>query len=227
MRHRLVWFARWVLMGAPLLLLMAGCNGGFGAFQEGVGDTPNRPPLSAFRILGEPGLQFTAEVSDADSTWQVRGAIPLNVIIVNNLTPVRMIATKLSGGSGILSVQLTLGFVVEDVASTADPYGSATLQNNPLYPGTAPPPPLANPDVRLFVKGPPTERFAGLFEDSVKGFEISDRAPALFLFDNPDGAIDASITQIQNLGLFDVDLLLNGAVVAHATGGPTITIRQP
>jgi hypothetical protein len=227
MRRRLVSFARWAPMGAALLLLMPGCNGGFGAFQQGVGNTPNQPPLSAFRILGEPGLQFTAEVSDADATWEVRGAIPLSVVIVNNVTPVRMIATKLSGDNGILSIQLTEGFVVENVSSTADPYGSAMLQNNPDHPGGAPPPLAASPDLRMFVKGPPTERFAGLFEDRKQGFEISDRAPTLFLFDNPDGAVDATITQIQDLGPFDVDLLLGGVVVAHESGGPTIVIRQP
>ena len=208
-------------------MLMPGCNGGFGAYEEGVGGTPNHPPLAAFRILGEPGLQFTAEVSDADATWQVRGAIPLSVVIVNNVTPVRMIATKLSGGSGILSIQLTAGFVVEEISSTADPYGTAMLQNNPRNPGSDPSPPLASPDVRMFVKGPPTERFAGLFEDRKTGFELDDRAPTLFLFDNPDGAVDASITQIQDLGPFDVDLLLNGVVVAHAHGGPTVILRQP
>ena len=227
MRRRLVSFVRWALMGALLLLLIPGCNGGFGAFQEGVGNTPNRPPLSAFRILGEPGLQFTAEVSAADATWQVRAAIPLSIVIVNNVTPVRMIATKLSSGSGILSIQLTDGFLVRDISSTSDPYGTAMLQNNPMHPGAAPPAPPANPDVRMFVKGPLTERFAGLFEDSKKGFEISDRAPTLFLFDNPNGAVDASVTQIQDLGPFDIDLLLNGVVVAHESGGPTVIIRQP
>ncbi|HLX36139.1 MAG TPA: hypothetical protein VKR29_00005, partial [Candidatus Binataceae bacterium] len=169
----------------------------------------------------------SAEISDNDATWELRGAIPLSIVIVNNTTPVRMIATKLSGGTGILSIQLTDGFVVEDISSTADPYGTAMAQNNPTHPGGEPAPPAADPDVRMFVKGPPTERFAGLFEDSKQGFEISDRAPTLFLFDNPNGPVDATITQIQNLGPFNVDLLLNGVVVAHEHGSPTIVIRQP
>jgi hypothetical protein len=153
--------------------------------------------------------------------------VPMNVVIVNNTTPVRMIATKLSGDAGILSLQLTLGFQVRDTASTNDPYGTASLQNNPMHPGFTPPPPLANPDIRLYVKGPLTERFSGLLEDSKQAFIISDRAPAIFLFEQPNGLVDASLTQIQNLGPFSVDLLVNGAVVAMAHGGPTVIIRQP
>ncbi|HLI80723.1 MAG TPA: hypothetical protein VKV03_12120 [Candidatus Binataceae bacterium] len=226
MRDRLLWFRRLALLSA-MVLLMPGCNSGFGAFQEGVGNTPNRPPLAALRVLGQPGLQFSAQISDADATWGVRAAVPLSIVIVNNVTPVRMVATKQSGGNGLLSLQLTSGFVVVATSATSDPYGTVSLQNNPTHPGFAPPPPDANPDVRLFVRGPLTERFAGLFEDSVKGFEISDRAPTLFLFDNPDGAVDATVTQIQTLGPFDLELLLNGIVVATAHGGPTVTIRQP
>ena len=209
------------------VLVIAGCNGGFGAFQLGVGDTPNHPPLAALRILGQPGLQFTALVSDADATWEVHGAVPLSVVVINNQTPVRMIATKLSGGTGILSLQLTSGFTVVNTSSTDSPYGSAWLQNTAARPGFAPPPALAAPDVRLFVRGPLTERFAGLLEDSKQGFDISDRAPTLFLFDHPDGAVDATVTQIQNRGPFDLELLFNGVVVARARGGPTVTIRQP
>lgn len=217
----------WAWAGAIAALILPGCNQGFGAFQAGVGNTPNKPPLAAFRILGQKGLQFSALVSDASTSWQIGGAVPMNIIIVNNQTPVRLIATKQSGGSGILSLQLTLGFVVQDVSSTSDPYGTASIQSNPSHPGFAPPPAPANPDVRLFVKGPLSERFSGVFEDKNIAFLLSDRAPALVLFDHPDGAVDATVAQIQNLGPFNVDLLFNGAVVAHATGGPTVTIRQP
>lgn len=226
MRYRSRSLHQWMLMVAALLLV-TGCNSGFGAFQEGVGDTPNKPPLAALRVLGQPGLQFSAMVSDANATWEVRAAVPLSVVIVNNTTPVRMIATKQSGGSGLLSLQLTSGFTVVSISSTSEPYGTAWLQNNPDRPGSEAPPPAANPDVRLFVKGPLSERFAGLFEDSENGYEISDRAPTLFLFDSPDGAVDATVTQIQDLGPFELELLFNGVIVAQERGGPTVTIRQP
>ena len=227
MRPGLRCFQWWALALAMLAVVLPGCNQGFGAFQAGVGNTPNKPPLAAFRILGQPGLQFSAIVSDTTSTWQIRGAIPMNIIIINNQTPVRMIATKQSPGGGILSLQLTLGFKVLDVSSTSDPFGTASLQNNPQHPGFAPPPPPANPDVRLFVKGPLAERFSGIFEDQDTAFIVSDRVPALFLFESPNGAVDATVTQIQNFGPFNMDLLFNNGVVAHASGGPTVTIRQP
>jgi hypothetical protein len=146
---------------------------------------------------------------------------------VNNQTPVRMIVTKQNGGSGILSVQLTVGFNVQAISSTNDPYGVTSIQNSLFRPGFMPAPPPANPDVRLFVRGPAAERYSGLFEDKETAFILSDRAPTLVLFDNPNGAVDATLTQIQNFGPFSVDLLLDGAVVAHASGGPTLTIRQP
>jgi hypothetical protein len=216
-----------VWMGAVVATLLSGCSQGLGAFQTGVGNTPNSPPLAAFRILGQFGMPFTALVSDAHSSWKISGAVPMNVIIINNQTPVRMIVTKQSLGNGILSVQLTVGFTVQDVSSTSDPYGTTSIQNNLTNPGFDPPPPLANPDVRLFIKGPPSERFSGLFEDTTTGFTLNDRVPAMFLFESPDGAVDATLQQIQNLGPFNVDLFLNGDVVAHVTGSPVVTIRQP
>jgi hypothetical protein len=236
MRRAMLSILRWAVAAVVLTQILPGCNNGFGAFQLGVGNTPNRPPLAAFRVLGQFGMQFSALVSDADESWNVSGAIPMNVIIINNqsvpgctCSPVRMIATKQSPGNGILSIQLTLGFQVRSIASTSDPFGVASLQNNLKTPGFEPPPPLATgtDDVRLFIRGPITERFSGLFEDSTTAFLLDDRAPALFLFDHPDGAVDASVTQIQNLGPLDIDLLLGGAVVAHEVGGPTVNIRQP
>lgn len=210
-----------------MALVSSSCSQGLGAFQVGVGNTPNSPPLAAFRVLGQFGLPFSAIISDANSTWQVSGSVPMNIIIINNLTPVRLIATKQSAGNGILSLQLTVGFSVLDVASTSDSYGTASIQNGVANPGFKPPPPAANPDVRMFIKGPLSERFSGLFEDTTTGFELSDRAPALVLFESPDGAVDATLDQIQNLGPFNVDLFLNGDIVAHVTGSPVVTIRQP
>jgi len=215
------------LAGAILALILPGCNQGLGAFQAGVGNTPNSPPLAAFRVLGQFGMQFSGLVSDSTSSWPISGSIPMNIIIVNNQTPVRMIVAKQSGGSGILSLQLTVGFTVQAVSSTADPYGTASIQNNATRPGFAAPPPAANPDVRLFMKGPLSERFNGLFEDRTTGFILSDRGPALVLFESPIGAVDATLQQIQSLGPFNIYLFLNGSVVAHATGAPVVTIKQP
>lgn len=212
-----------------LSIRLAGCSGGIGAFQAGVGNTPNRPPGTAFRVLGQVGMPFSAILSDSTNSWQIQGAVPLNIILVNQaaFAPTRLIATKQSAGNGILSLQLTVGFTIRTISSTSEPYGTATLQSAPAEPGFAPPPPLANPDVRLLVKGPLTERFSGLFEDRIQGHILSDRAPALVLFEQPNGPVDATLSQIQNLGPFDVVLILNGVQIGpEVHGGPTVTIRE-
>ncbi len=207
---------------------VAGCNGsGLGAFTTGVGNTPDRTPGTTFRILGDVGTRFSGYVSDTRSTWPLSGTVPLNVIVLNNDLPIKMSLTKQSTGHGILSIQLTVGFKVRQVASTSQPFGTVTLQTSPTSPGFSPPPPAANPDARFFVKGPLGERFQGLVEDTQTAYDISDRAPALFIFDQPVGKVDASFEQIQKLGQFTVDLILNGTVVATVTGAPTVSIKQP
>lgn len=216
-----------VAMLIALAVGAAGCNQGLGAFTLGVGNTPNNPPGVAFRVLGQVGLPFSAIIYNTDSTWLIRGTVPMSVVMVNGNGPVKVIATKQAGGFGILSLQFTVGFRVVQVSSTSDPFGSVTVQSAATHPGFAPPPPMANPDVRVFVKGPATERFNGLIEDDRNGYTVSDRAPTLFLFDSPQNKVDATFRQVQNLGAFDVDLIVNGAVVDSVTGGPTVTVREP
>jgi hypothetical protein len=165
-------------------------------------------------------------VSDANSTWIVDGTIPLNIVLINNSTPVRITATKHASNNGILSVQLTAGFVVKGAVSTQAPYGVVTIQSNTFAPGFAPPPPPAPIDIRVVVRGPLGARFSGLVEDSANGFIVQDRAPAVFLFDSPSGPVDATIQQVQNFGPLDVLLMVNGAVVDHKTGFPTVTVKQ-
>lgn len=210
------------------LMGLAGCNGsGFGAFQTGVGSTPNRTPSTTFRILGDVGTRFTGFIADTRSTWPITGTIPLNVVVLNNDLPMKMTLTKQSSGHGILSIQLTVGYKVSQVASTSQPFGTVSLQTPSTAKGFSPPPAQANPDVRVFVKGPLGERFQGLVEDTQTAYDISDRSPVLFLFDQPVGKVDASFQQIQNLGPFVVDLIFNGEVVATTTGEPTVSIVQP
>lgn len=214
-------------MLVALALGPAGCNQGLGAFSLGVGNTPNNPPGVAFRILGQVGLPFSAIVYNSDATWLIRGSVPMSLVMVNGNGPVKVIATKGSASTGILSVQLTVGFSVSQISSTTDPFGVVSVQTHPTRPGLAPPPPMANPDVRVYVKGPVVERFSGLIEDSKTGYTVSDRAPTMFLFEAPQGKVDATMNQVQNLGPFAVDLLVNGAVVASASGGPSVTVREP
>jgi hypothetical protein len=216
-----------ILAGAMLLAGAVGCNQGFGAYSLGVGNTPNKPPGTSFRVLGDVGTRFSAVIYDATSTWTVQGVVPQDVIVVNATLPIKMIVTKQAPGNQLLSVELTVGFRVIEAASTSAPFGTATVQTDAVHPGFAPPPPAANPDIRFFVKGPMNERFSGMVEDTQQGYVINDRAPALFLFDQPVGKVDGVFTQIQNFGPFVIDLIINGQVVASATGGPTLSIKQP
>src|SRR5207253_10179141 len=131
------------------------------------------------------------------SRWIIRGTIPVAVVIVNNDTPVKVIATKQAPDFSTMSLQLTVGFTVQQVSSTTQPFGVVTLQTSTSAPGFDPPPPLASNDVRIFVKAPLAERFSGLIEDQDNAFIISDRSPTLFLFDSPNGRIDGLFNQIQ------------------------------
>ena len=212
-----------VLAIGALLVSTAACNNSLGGFSGSVGNTPKGPPISQFKILGTEGEPFSAVVSDARSSWQVSGTVPMEVAIVNNLPPDLMIATKQSGDSGILSIELINGARVVDVASTTQPFGSVSVQSGkPKGPA-----PGANPDLRIFVSGPAGERFTSLIEDLSKGFVLDNRAPSLFLFDSPNGTVTGTFDQVQNFGPFEISMFLNGTLVATASGGPHVVIQEP
>ncbi len=208
---------------AAILASSGACNNSLGGFSGAVGDTPKVPPVASFKILGTEGEAFSAVASNKTSSWQFSGNVPMDVAIVNNLTPDRMVATKQSGDNGILSVQLINGPKVIDVASTTQPFGVVSVQSG--KPRSIAP--AANPDLRIFVSGPAGERFSALIEDINKAFVVDDRAPALFLFDSPNGSVTGTFDQIQNFGPFEISMFLNGELVATATGAPHVVIMQP
>lgn len=217
---RIVAGAASVALLAPWL---AACNNSQGGFAGAVGNTPNNPPEAIFKILGTTGTGFTATVSDKRSSWQIQGNVPLGVTIVNDILPARMVATKLAGDNSLLSLQISRGAKVVELASTTAPFGNVSVQTGKLKTLA----PQANPDLRIFVVGPSGEHFNGLVEDKVNSFVVDDRAPSLFLFDTPNGKIDGIFNQIQNFGPFTVNMTLDGNVIATATGGPTVTIVEP
>jgi hypothetical protein len=204
-----------------LLVLVAACNNSQSGFSGNVGNTPNGPPITSYRILGTVGTPFSATVSNARSSWLISGNVPLSTAIVNNLLPVRIIANKLSSDRNLLSVQVFNGAQVVDVGSTTAPFGTVSIGKLE----TLSPP--ANPDLRINVTGPAGERFAGLIEDQTTAFFVEDRAPATYFFDSPDGTIVGQFFQIQNFGGFTINMTLNGNVIATANGGPNVTIVQP
>jgi hypothetical protein len=216
------------VFGAALVAVATSCNNSLSGFGGFVGNTPSVPPATTFKVLGDVGTPFTLTISNANSSWIVPGTIPLNVSIVNNTTPSRMIATKLAGNNNLMSLQIDNGGRIIAVSSTNAPFGVASVQTDNTLKTMSPP---ANPDVRIYVNGPFGERFQGLVEDSSVGFIINTRAPAVFLFDQPSGKIDGQFQQLQNFGSFSINLTFgphNGTdVVTTASGGPFVVIRQP
>jgi hypothetical protein len=208
---------------------LSACNNNYIGFAGYVGNTPPTSPETVFKVLGTVGTPFTLLISNARSSWQVQGNVPLNINIVNSpmingQTTARMVATKLSSDNNLLSLQITNGFTVMGAVSTSAPYGTITAQTVTPLTQIAP---HAQPDVRIFVFGPAGERFSGLVEDSQIGYLVNQRVPALFLFDSPNGKIDGQFTQIQSFGPFAINMTYNGVVVATAKGFPFVVIRQP
>ena len=208
---------------------LSACNNNYIGFAGFVGNTKPTAPETIFRVLGTLGTPFTLLISNPRSSWQVSGAVPLNVVIINNdevngAAVARLVATKLSSDNNLLSLQIANGFNVLAASSTSAPYGTVSIQTGTPLQQIAPP---ANPDLRIFVFGPAGERFSGLIEDSQVGFVVNQRVPALFLFDSPNGKVDGNFTQIQSFGPFAINMTLAGKVVATAHGFFNVIIREP
>src|SRR5262249_59585590 len=138
-------------LAAVLCVSVAACNNSLGGFGGFVGNTAPVPPSTGFKVLGNIGTPFTLTISNANSSWIVPGSIPLNVWIVNNQTPVRMIATKLANDNSLMSLEVDNGGVILNLQSTSAPYGVVSVQTG----GTiATLQPQAIPDLRIYVNGP-------------------------------------------------------------------------
>src|SRR4029077_13618946 len=125
------------------MISVASCNNNQGGFSGSVGNTPNGPPLTSYRILGTPGTPFTATVSNARSSWTLQGNIPLSMIICNNVLPARIIPTKTSSDANLMSVEIINVSHLLETASTEAPFGIVSLQTGGQ---TIPIAPHANPD---------------------------------------------------------------------------------
>jgi len=193
--------------------------GGFGGCVTG--DVVS--PQTTFQILGDVGTPFTALISDTKASYVINGTVPLSVVLVNEHPPIRMDATKTANDSALLSLEILLGTKIRQIASTEAPFGTVSVQTNTLTAIA----PAAGYDVRFFVKAPLGELFEALLEDTSNGFETAATVPALLLLEGVSGRVDGQFQQLTNLGSFDIDLIINGAVVAHASGAPNITIKSP
>ncbi len=215
-----------------LCLVFAACNNSVTGFGGFVGNTPPVPPSTTFKVLGNVGTPFTLTISNANASWIVPGNIPLNVTIVNNTTPCRMVATKLANDNTLMSLEIDNWGKIITAESTTAPFGLVSIQTGGTLQTIQPP---ANPDLRIYVNGPFGQRFQGLVEDSQVGFINNTRAPEAYLFDQPNGKVDGQFTQTQNFGSFSINMTYNASqgphtgtdVVTTASGGPFVIIRQP
>src|SRR4029077_12890064 len=126
--------------------------GGFGtgnATQPG--NTPNTSTQIIFRMVGNIGTPFCATISNNRSSWQIRGVVPLNIIIANGPLPNsnRIVATKLTNDSRLLSIEVISGFGAAQIFSTFPNYGVKGGNIGARLDALAP---AANPDVRFFIK---------------------------------------------------------------------------
>jgi hypothetical protein len=210
--------------------LISACGGAFGTSNSTrPGTTPNIAAQVSFRVVGTLGTPFSLLISDADSSWQVHGVVPLSIVIINTKTPVRMVATKLVNDSSLLSIEIISGVSVTQVSSTTAGFGVAVGSfGGKLSNFVAP----ASPDVRFFVKAPSGAVFNALIEDLSHGEIVQMRAPALLLFDKPNsGNISKRVDGIFNLvnffGPFDIDMIVAGSLVRVAAGGSHATLKFP
>ena len=204
-------------------LLMTSC-GGFGSTNNtNPGNTPNVPPQSSFRVLGRIGTPFYAKISDARSSWDIQGVVPLSIIIVNSIGNIRVSLNKMVNDDSPISLEVINAFGVKQNSSSSENFGLA-VGNFGAAPVFAK---AASPDVRFYVKGPTTELFDALVEDTQSGQVLEARAPALILFDNPNGRVDATFSAVEFLGGFSVDLVFNGVLEEAAAAGTSLTIKFP
>ncbi|MGA2409934.1 MAG: hypothetical protein ABSG46_06030 [Candidatus Binataceae bacterium] len=210
--------------------LAAACNG-FGTTNiTSPGNTSNIPPQASFRVVGRIGTPFNLYISDARSSWIVKGVAPLNVVIVNEKPPVRVIANKLVSDSSLLSVEILAGFTVRALTSSSDNFGLASDAFQQPGQHNLPYAPAASPDARFYVKGPATEVFNALIEDQKTSNLVETRVPAVIIYDSPNGGdssgpVDGIFNPVTLTGKFDIDLVWNGVVVDSVSGTGSQTIK--
>jgi len=209
---------------AMLAVCVAACNNQTG-FSGSVGNTPNGPKLPSFQILGTTGTPFTATISDARSFWTFQGNVPLSIAICNPPSAeAQMIVTKTAADASMLSAEIITGNHIKDSQSTVAPFGTVQVQIGAQTSA----PSAANPDLRIFLSGPPKTKYQALVEDIDTGFIVQARAPTLIVFDTPNGKVDATFFGPNNHTTFTANMTFDGEVVVPTfSQGPNLMIRQP
>lgn len=214
-----------IITVAAALLLLAGCNGFGTGNATRPGSTPNIAAQTSFRFVGNVGTPFVATVSDKRSSWLLKGVVPLNVIIANGQAANRIVATKLTNDTRLLSVEVIKGIGVDSVSSTFANYGLVVGAVGGELDALGP---AASPDVRFYVKAPPNGVYNALVEDESNAFILQSAAPTVIFFDSPNGnsqsgRVDGLFTDVTG-GSLSIDLTFNNAIV-HAGGSGTVSIK--
>jgi hypothetical protein len=196
-----------------------GCGGvtgtGSGPFTGCSGGEPI-PPQSAINFLGDIGTVFNATISDTVASYDFRAAVPLTLIYVNNVPPVRVIATNLSTKPSLLSIQALTAFTTVQFASTSTPGGTITVNVGGILPAVRGP---AACDVRFYVSGPSNQNYQSLLEQNNHAYEQQTLPPSLFLLGQAKGNVDGQFTEV--LGLFGplrVSLVIDGKLADFGQG---------
>ena len=208
------------------LAALCGCNGFGSGNATQPGNTPNVAAQTSFRMVGNVGTPFVATVSDQRSSWEIRGVVPLNVIIANGNSPARVVATKLTNDTQLLSVEVISGFGVASISSTFANYGMVVGSVNGKLNALAP---RASPDARFYINGPASAVFNATVEDESTAYVLQSRAPCVILYDSPNsnsltGRVDGLFNLVSGGGTLSIDLSFDGNVV-HAGGSGTVTIK--
>jgi hypothetical protein len=196
-----------------------GCGGftgsGNGPFTGCTGGSPI-PPQSSINFVGDLGTPFSATVSDTRASYTFKSALPLTLIYVNNVPPVRVIATNLSPTPALLSIQALSAFTTVGLASTTTPGGTVSLNVGGALPAVAGP---SACDVRFYVAGPLNQNYNALLEQNNNAYEQSTASPTLFLLGKAKGNISGQFNLILNqIGPLKVDLVIDGKLAEAKTG---------
>jgi hypothetical protein len=215
--------ASYCIFAALAVTILIGCQGFGTGNPTSPGSTSNIPPQSSYRIVGTVGTPFRALISDTRSSWQLAGTIPTSIVIVNDSPPDRIVASKVTNDSRLLSLELIQGFTIITLDSTVSNFGSVVGGAGGKLPSFAPP---ASPDVRFYVKTPLVGLFTALIEDETMGSAIESRIPAIILFDSPSaGRVDGIFSQPNFTGALDADLVVNGVLVNSNAGDFTVVVK--
>ncbi len=223
---------------AAAIATALGCNGFGTGNSTRPGSTPNTATQKDFRMVGNIGTPFLAIVSDCRSSWQIRGVVPLNIIIANapstnsqcpdgdSAGRYRILATKLANDSRMLSVEAIDAYNVANIASTYTNYGNLAANLGGAALKSIGPP--AYPDVRFFITNPGNGTFNAVVEDLTNAYILQSQSPTVILYDFPNGGstterVDGIFTTVSG-GPMAIDLTFNGQLVT-AGGGGTVSIK--